>query len=317
MLKSRLKLELYYKIFLATIVLIIIIQPDIERPLFQFIYENTLWIIFTIIGLGLLFLLIKKENLVIHSLLTAAVLTFYLKSISNSELIYKSIKDGDNSFTLDHYSAEDFNDNIPDLINILKNSHADIISIGELAPRENKELKITLNNIYPYYAELSTIDFNSKIILSKVKINKIDTFFLAGNPQLKVKFNIKNNYVNILFPYILPFNINNNLKYPEKQLEKLSNEALFIKNSPSIIIGEFNQVYWSKDLRAFLYKTKLNNVRRFAYAFSNRNPYNHIFFSDLVNCIYFEDLKDSNYERIGLRAKFELSNPEVFKYKHP
>jgi hypothetical protein len=317
MLNSRSKLELYYKIFLAAIVLIIIIQPDIERPLFQFIYENTLWIIFTIIGLGMFFLLIKKENLVTYSLLVAAILTFYLKSISNSDLIYKSIKDGNNSFTIDHYSADDFNNNLADLIKILGNSDADIISIGELAPRENKELKIALDNKYPYHAELNTIDFNSKIILSKVKINKIDTFFLADNPQLKVQFNIKNNYVNILFPYVLPFDVNNNLKEPEKQLEKLGNEALIIKNSPSIIIGEFNQVYWSKDLREFLYKTKLNNVRRFAYAFSNRNPYNHIFFSDLVNCLYFEDLMDSNSERIGLRAKFELSDPEVYSYKHP
>lgn len=317
MLKSGLKLDLFYKIFLAAIVIIIIIQPDIERPLFQFIYENTLWIIFTMIGLGMLFLFINKENLVIYSLLTAAVLTFYLKSISNSDLIYKSIKEGNDSFIIDHYAAEDFNDNLPDLINILENTNADIISIGELAPRENKELTIALKNKYPYHAELNTIDFNSKIILSNVKINKIDTFYLAGNPQLKVQFNIQNNYVNILFPYILPFDVNHNLKEPEKQLEKLSNEALIIKNSPSIIIGEFNQVYWSKDLRGFLFKTKLNNVRRFAYAFSNRNPYNHIFFSDLVNCLHFEDLMDSNNERIGLSAKFELSNPELYSYKHP
>jgi len=317
MFKSRTKLELFYVIFLAAIVLIIIIQPDIERPLFQFIYENTLWIIFTIIGLGMLFLLIKKENLVIYSLLTAAVLAFYLKSISNSDLIYKSIQDGKNSFTIDHYAGEDFNENLEDLIKILKRSNADIISIGELAPRENKELIVVLDNIYPYHAALNTIDFNSKVILSKFKINKIDTFFLAGNPQLKIQFNIINNYVYILFPYILPFDNNQNSKEPEKQLEKLSNEALDIKNSPSIIIGEFNQVYWSKDMRGFLYKTKLNNVRRFAYAFANRNPYNHIFFSDLVNCLHFEDLMDSHSERIGLRAKFELSDPEMYSYKHP
>lgn len=317
MLKSKSILDLLYKIFLAAILIIIIIQPDIERPIFQFIYENTLWIVFTMVGLGMAFLLIKKENLVIYSLLTAAALTFYLKSISNSDLIYKSIKAGNDSFTIDHYAAEDFNDNLPDLINILENTNADIISIGELAPRENKELSIALKNKYPYHAELNTIDFNSKIILSNVKINKIDTFYLAGNPQLKVQFNIQNNYVNILFPYILPFDVNHNLKEPEKQLEKLSNEALIIKNSPSIIIGEFNQVYWSKDLRGFLFKTKLNNVRRFAYAFSNRNPYNHIFFSDLVNCLHFEDLMDSNNERIGLSAKFELSNPELYSYKHP
>jgi hypothetical protein len=262
------------------------------------------------------FLLVKKENLVIFSLLTAAVLTFYLKSISNADLISKSIKDSKNSFVIKHYSAEDFNHNLSDLIAIVQNSDADIVSIGELAPRENKKLKSSLYQKFPYQAELSTIDFNSKIILSTAKIIKIDTFFLAGNPQLKVQFNIQNNYVNILFPYILPFDANLRLSESEKQLKKLSYEAITIKNSPAIIMGEFNQVYWSKDLRDFLYKTKFNNARRFVYAFSNRNPYNHIFFSDLINCVDFEDIMDANFVRIGLCAKFELSNPDIYSYKY-
>lgn len=308
-------LEVLFGVFVAGLLIIVIIQPDFERPLFRFLFENTLWIIIALIGLGMLFLILRNEKMLIFSLLSAALLTFYLKGISNESLMYKSENKDYNTFKISQYSSEEFLGNHSEFLKFILSSKADVLSITELPPDLNNLLKEQLKNDYPNIVELNTIDFNSRIVFSKHKITSKDTFLLKGQPQLRIGFNIKDKNVNVLFPYILPFNIYQNVSESITQIEKLTDIVNDLKSEPLIIIGEFNQVYWTKEIREFLFKTKLNNARRFVYALTGRNPYNHIFYTTHINCTSFEDLYDKNSVRVGLYGNFEiLSENQKFAY---
>ncbi|MEZ4909008.1 MAG: hypothetical protein R2771_15525 [Saprospiraceae bacterium] len=110
----------------------------------------------------------------------------------------------------------------------------------------------------------------------------------------------------MLFPYILPFDMQVRDSVQLNQLELLTQYVENTeKHNPVIIVGEFNQVYWSKNLRNFIYNTKLNNARRFIYAFSDRNPYDHIFYSDDFNCYQIEDIFDPYTNLVGVKGVFE------------
>jgi hypothetical protein len=314
--RSKKTIEFLYRLFIISLLIIIIIQPDIDRPLFTFFYDNTLWVIIAMVGIGMFFMLLKNTNLIYFSLFSAAILTFYLKGISNNNLMYSSENNGNYSFNIFHYNTEEYGENRTGLLRDILKSEADIISVGEIPPDLNEFLKAKLKKDYPFSGELNRIDFNSKLIFSKYDIITCDTIYLGGYPQLSIVFMIYNKPVRILFPYILPFKIPGNSE--ESQVKTLTDIVNNIKNKALIVIGEFNQVYWSKEIRDFIYNTKLNNARRFVYAIADRNPYNHIFYTDHVNCISFEDLYDKNSNRIGLKARFELStDTKLAYYKKP
>ena len=305
--RSKKTLGILYRIIVFSLLIIIIVQPDIDRPFFSFIYENTLWVIIALVGMGMVFMLFKNSNMIYFSLFSAAILTFYLKGISNNNLIYSPENNGMYAFSVSQYSAEEYVGDRTSFLREILNSNADILSIGEAPPDLCEFLKLKLSKTYPYIAELERIDYNSKTIFSKFDITERDTIYLSGNPQLEIGFQIYHKPVNILFPYILPFDVLGSSNHSESQVEKLTELVNYIKNEPLIVIGEFNQVYWSKEMRDFIYNTKLNNARRFVYVIADRNPYNHIFYTDHVNCIFFEDLYDNNSNRIGVNGRFELS----------
>jgi Txe/YoeB family toxin of Txe-Axe toxin-antitoxin module len=310
--RSKKTIEFLYRLLIILLLIIIIIQPDVDKPFFTFFYDNTLWVIIALVGMGMLFMLLKNTGMIYFSLLSAAVLTFYLKGVSNNNLMYTSENNGNYSFNVYQYNAEEYGGDRTGLLKDILNSDADILSIGEIPPDLNEFLKMKLKKDYPYIAELNRIDFDSKLILSKYDISKCDTIYLADHPQLSIGFMIYNKPVNILFPYILPFRVTGHSK--ESQVEKLTELVNTIKNDALIVIGEFNQVYWSKEMRDFIYNTKLNNARRFVYAIADRNPYNHIFYTDHINCISFEDLYDINSNRIGVKGSFELSTDKKLAY---
>ena len=121
-----------------------------------------------------------------------------------------------------------------------------------------------------------------------------------------MSFKIRDNKIKIIFPYILPFavQIQDSLKF--NQLDLFTKYVEKNDKTPMIIVGEFNQVYWSKNLRNFIYSTRLNNARRFIYAFSEKNPYDHIFYSDEFNCYLIEDIYDPITKLTGVKGVFEL-----------
>ncbi|MEZ4909009.1 MAG: hypothetical protein R2771_15530 [Saprospiraceae bacterium] len=172
-------------------VIFLISQPDFSNELIIKLYENIFWIILGFIFLGFVFMANRNPSLVYYSFISAVILTFYLKAISNRQLILPTEHVGDKAFEILHFNTFDYEGNqINILKEVFKNS-ADIVSFGELTPGMTQYLKENLISKYPYSAELFRIDYDSKLILSKYPILSVDTFYLSGHPQLNISFNSK------------------------------------------------------------------------------------------------------------------------------
>ena len=283
------------------IVLLIIFQPDI--PLVIFLNENAIWIIILFIAVGILYMLFNQNRLVYFSMFSAGILTFFLQDISNKNLVFNKNIAKKNSLHILHidiFNTEDTKEKI--LENIVR-KNADILMFEELTPDWNKFLIEKLKMDYFNIITLNSLDFDSKLIMSKYNFISRDTFTLAGHPQLDVTVFYNNTPLKLLYTYVVPYtmvgeNINN--KY---QIDDLAEYIGKSKVSAMIVAGEFNQVYWTKRIRNFLYETKLNNARRFI-SFKKRNPYDHIFYSNRLKCVYLDEIYDSKSNHIGIEGYF-------------
>lgn len=295
------------QILIGILVLSLILQPDI--PLVTILNEHAIWIIIGLIITGLISMFFNNKSLIYFSMFSAAILTFYLKDLSNENLVFNkniNIKTALHIMHINIFNVEESKDKL--LKRIIK-TDPDIITFEELTPDWNTFLINKLNFKYKNTIVLKNLDLDSKLVLSKYEFINKDTFEIANHPQLDFTIFYKNNTVKIILSYILPYSFIgiNNSKY---QLDDLAEYINKNSNKNIILIGEFNQVYWTKRIKNFLFKTKFNNARR-SLSFSKRNPYDHIFYSGRFKCVELKEIYDSKNNHIGIDGYFRLIDPNT------
>lgn len=286
------------------IILLIFFQPDI--PFVMSLSENTMWIIFTLLFSSMIFLILRKVNLVYFTMFSAAILTLFLKDSSNENLMFYGKDINSSSLHIMHFNIIEVEETKNEFINKISISDPDIVSCQELSPSWNKFLISKLKNKYPYTISINQFDPDAKLVFSKYAFSNKDTFYLSGHPQLDVTIKFENTPINILFTYVLPYSMAGENAGNKYQLEDLSEYITNKDKTPLMIVGEFNQVYWAKKVRTFLYDTKLNNARR-SVSFAVKNPLDHIFYSKHLRCQKLEEIFDDNSNHIGVEGFFKRS----------
>jgi len=289
---------------ITVVILLIFFQPDI--PLVMSLSENAIWVIFALLLLSILFLILKKSNLVYFTMFSAAILTLFLKDLSNTNLMFRAKDLNTSSLHIMHFNILDVEEDKDQFIEKIKDSNPDIVSCQELSPAWNKFLKKRLKDEYPYTLSINQFDPDAKLVFSKYEFIKKDTFYLSGHPQLDAIIRFEDNPVNILFTYVLPYSMVGENAGNHYQLEDLSDYISKKEIMPMMIVGEFNQVYWARRVRTFLYDTKLNNARR-SVSFAVRNPLDHIFYSKQLRCTKLEEIFDDKSNHIGVEGAFKLA----------
>jgi len=295
------------QILISILVLLLIIQPDIA--LVTVMNEHAIWIIISLIAIGLISMFFNNKNLIYFSMLSAAILTFYLKDLSNENLVVNKHANKKAALHIVHINIFNAEESKKDILNKVKKIDPDVVSFEELTPDWNDFLINKLNDKYKNVLSLNRLDFDSKLILSKYEFINKDTFEISNHPQLDVTVFFRNNPVKIIISYINPFSLidkNSNSKY---QLDDLADYISKSHNRNIILVGEFNQVYWTKRIKNFLYKTRFNNARR-SISFSKRNPYDHIFYSNKFKCIKLNEIYDSKGNHIGIEGYFKIIDPD-------
>ncbi len=295
------------QVLISILVLLIIFQPDIHPV--TILNEHAMWIIISLIVIGLISMFYNNKNLIYFSMLSAAILTFYLKDLSNENLVFNSHANKKTALHLLHINIFNVEESKPELLDKIIKINPDIISFEELSPDWNKFLIKNLNDKYKNILNLNRLDFDSKLILSKYEFISKDTFLLSNHPQLDITVFFRNNPIKIIFSYILPYSMVGENINSEYQLYDLAEYVKKSRNSNIIVVGEFNQVYWTKRIRNFLYETQLNNARR-SISFSKRNPYDHIFYSNRLKCIELNEIHDSKKNHIGIEGFFKITDPD-------
>ncbi len=292
---------------LVVIALIIVLQPKFRIA--EIIRDNALIIVLTYVSIGMIFALFDRKQLVYVSLISALGITLYMKNISNDNLLYRTNDDSLPNLEVCHFNLIDFEGNNTDIIKSVMALEPEILTFDALSPILNKYLIKNLKDKYSYNTFINRGgDVDSKLVLSKIPIIGVDTFYLKGHPQLKVEVSNKNMDINLICSNITPVTYSNSNSISDAQVEELAEYVLTnANNTPTIVVGEFNQVYWSKNIRYLLAKTNLNNARRYVYL-ARRNPYDHIFYSEGLVCLKLEELFDKNSNNIGIVGNFILSN---------
>ncbi len=231
-----------------------------------------------------------------------SVLCVFLKNESNGDFIFPKFNNTDN-ITVSHINLSNVDHPIL-FINEIKRNLPDVISIQEFTPDWAGVLSNKLKTDYPFQYESMRIDLFGKAIYSKYPIEKIDT--LNGNIafDLGVKINKNSNTYTIISPYLTPALDKNSLNIANLQMKNISS-YIMQEGGRVIVLGDFNMVYWSEEIRNFREAAKLNNTRKDVVPVSLKVPYDHVFYSKNLQCVNVKDFLINRKERVGLISIFQ------------
>lgn len=242
-------------------------------------------------------------------MMATAFIAFFLKMASNTNLIYPD------STVLPKISVANFNLSYfnPETVDInafFNDIDVDLISFQEYTPDWDLVLKKALRLKYPYRHSMVKADPFGMAIYSKKAFKNRSTFFYKGIPNINIL--IKNDMEDIqvicsYIPIVYPKTDMNNVEH----LRALQEYILKLEE-PVITMGDFHMVYWSQQLNEFMDKGSMENSRRSSTLLRTR-IYDHIFYSDLLECTEFNEIQDRDQNHIGIEGTYQLrsslSNP--------
>ena len=303
---NKIKKSISFAIMIISCVLTIVIVTDFNVKSQHSIQDSAVWILFLFLGIGVIGFFLNSTRLILTEFACAALLCMYLKSASNSALQMPVINDSTH-FSVAHINLSSVESGYGEFVRELIAKDLDIISFQEVKPDWASVLKESLAVEMPYFVENVRIDLFGMSIFSRYPIIFQDTILVDNIPFLTAGIELEEDKnISITNPLITP-SINSTMdKTQEVQMEKTS-EYIQSKTGTKVVLGDFNMVYWSSRIRDFRNATGLMNSRRDISQSVLSIPYDHIFYSDDLECIKFIDLIDSTDTRLGIMADFQFS----------
>ncbi len=269
--------------------------------------DHLVHILFILLVSGIIGLIINSNLLLYTSFGCAATLALFLKSASNTELKNPEINDGD-KFIVAHVNLS-----ITDPKQIqtsLIGKHVDAISFQEYTPDWAEVMPEILDTAFRYSFQNVRMDLYGKMIVSKYPMIKNENILYDDVPYLDVEIEKNNKKYRLISTYMIPALDNASRQKAKAQFEVLEKE-LSHKPQKIIVLGEFNQVYWSGDILTFRNKTGLLNSRRNVNPSEFKMPYDHIFYSADMECFHFDELSDTERNHIGCIASFQIKKSKI------
>lgn len=290
-------------------VLVCVFTPDF------FIFKKgakfAVQIMLSYLALGLVFLMFKSYRLMFTSFACCAVLCLFLKYTTNSELALAQ-PTNEETISVAHFNASATVD-YQLIIDEILNSNADLVSLQEVTPNWDDLLEESLLKKYPHSKTVVGLDFGLAVY-SRLPFNSIDTFICEGVPNIVGTINLKNSDKEVCFitSHALPPFYTKDYKRLRKHLHRIasfSNES----SCPVLTMGDYSAVPWSYEIQDFRSVSKLMDSRRGFFPNSDgafsifQLPSDHIFYSDQLECIHFEDMEHTNTGHIGVRGAYQFN----------
>jgi endonuclease/exonuclease/phosphatase (EEP) superfamily protein YafD len=236
------------------------------------------------------------------SFAACSVLCVFLKNESNGDFIFPKFNNTDN-ITISHINLSNVDHPLL-LIDEIKRNRPDVVSIQEFTPDWAGVLSGKLKEDYPFQYESMRIDLFGKAIYSKYPIEKIDTLNRDIAFDIGTRINKKSNIYSVISPYLTPALDKNSLNNAKLQMKNIS-KYILQEGGRVLVLGDFNMVYWSEEIRNFREATKLNNSRKDVVHVSLKMPYDHVFYSKNLQCVNVKDFLINRKERVGLLSVFQ------------
>ncbi|HMS99694.1 MAG TPA: endonuclease/exonuclease/phosphatase family protein [Saprospiraceae bacterium] len=287
------------------VIMLLMVALIVAGPEVFFVRQMSAHLLHIMLGLfalGFLFLFTGFEKLMLMSFAACGVLCVFIKNESNGELIYP--KDNfTEKIAVCHINLSNVYEREA-MVEQLNNTDVDLISFQELTPEWASFLNVSLSKNYPHSYQAVRIDPFGKGFYSRYPIRVIDTLSPAYAFDLAVEV-IKNtqNYY-LVSTYLTPSLNGNGMTLARNQMKNISH---FVVDHPrkTIVLGEFNMVYWSDEISRFREATHLRNSRKDVIPASLRVPFDHVFYSGDLQCLALKDMMLSRKERIGIFSAFQ------------
>ncbi|MBK8701669.1 MAG: endonuclease/exonuclease/phosphatase family protein [Saprospiraceae bacterium] len=252
--------------------------------------------------LGFVFLFLDFGKLMFISFASCGAFCVFIKNESNGELVFP--KDNfTEKVSVCHINLSNVGHG-EDMIRLLTESDLDIISFQEMTPEWSAYLLQALDKIFPFTYQAVRIDPYGKALFSKFPLHIVDTLSASYAFDLAIEMKKNGNTYTLISTYLTPSLNEGSLTMAKTQMKNISQ---FIQGTKKnvIVLGEFNMVYWSDEIRNFREATHLRNSRKDVIPASLRIPYDHIFYSSDLQCVVVKDLFVSRKERIGILTSFQ------------
>lgn len=255
--------------------------------------------------LGLLFLIIGKKRLLFTSFICCGILCLFLKQSSNTNLIFPKVSVNE-QITIAHFNTSSATAGYESLLKAVVTSNADIVSFQEVTPDWDQYLNENLSALYPFNASNVRIDPYGMEIFSKLPIHSYDTFHFEEIPHQIVNVKISNTeQINIISAHMLPPVGKRLFDRAKRHLDTLAHKISSIQ-APCIVLGDFNLVYWSNEINNFRQVAQLENSRRDISQNVLNVPYDHIFYSNRLECTSFWDITDITSNHLGIIGTYQV-----------
>lgn len=295
--------------------LVLCIFPD-KAPCLYWISNYAVQLMLLYLFAGLLFLILKQPRIVFTLFTSCILLCFYLKySVKNDGIerwrqtvIKNKIvpPQQETEITIAHINLSNSID-INSTIEVLRNSKADVLSIHELTPKWDLLLEDSLCEYYPNYLTLVDIGLYGMAIYSKLPLEKVDTFYYEGIPNLRGYFKKENKVWGFISVHTEPTVNASSRERLQNHLELIAHEAnKFL--TPVIVFGDFNAVPWFNQIQDFLHAATLMDSRTgFMQEASSiwAVPLDHIFFSNTLQCVDFRSLQSLSAGHLGIKGVYQ------------
>lgn len=285
---------------------------SIKVPILQRSIDFSVQLMLGYLVLGLIFLILGKRRLLFTSFVCCGVLCLFLKQSSNDHLILPESTQED-KMTIAHFNTSSATSGYASMLDAVLQSQADIVSFQEVTPDWDLYLSKNLAELYPYNARNVRIDPYGMEIFSKMPIQSYDTFHFEEIPHQIVNVKISDDeQVNVISAHVLP-PVGERLNERAKlHLGKIATKITSIP-APSIVLGDFNLVYWSSEIVNFRESANLDNSRRDISQNLLNVPYDHIFFSNKLECTSFTEIKDSTSSHLGIVGTYQVKAKTTVK----
>ena len=272
-------------------------------------YLNIFLLVLIITGLIGFFLNDKK--ILNINFLCVTFLTIFLKTSTSNEF---SLPKRNNGFVINIVEINlNTVENASFINKILKDTSINVLALQQCDPNWDYILDPKLKNVFPFQSKLVQTQQNGTTIYSKIPILNIDTIMLGNYPILQTSFSNITDTFQILSVYV-PGKDKIENQNEINQIHQQLHEFIFRNNRRSIVLGQFNQTYWFRDISHLKTTLHLNNTRRIIYPMITSVPRDHIFYSNDLECYSFSKVIDRTRVRIGSQAGFQIhqitaSNP--------
>ena len=267
------------------------------------------------LSLGMLFLFMSKQRLFVTAFSCTAALCYFIKISSNGDTIMYYPPNDEETLTISHINASANNDDYRDIIRSILNSDADLVTVSDVTPDWYETLNEALSTRYPYVHATVRIDIFGQAVFSKYRFTRIDTFMYEDIPNYLGTIEKNGKFFHFTSSHTSPsFLDEEDQMQLTNHLGTITRNAEELKGGPYIAMGSFNTLAWSSELANFRQSLALHNSRRSATQFG-KEAYEHIFYSNHLECTGYEDIATTQGTMIGVVGTYQFKeSPLVAKF---